>query len=152
MNDGSYNPSTSNPIYATCAYGDNIKIQRIVREGIRNTTDFKIEFIMNNEWGEEFQGRVIEEEVAITLPKWLKRKNWFEYECVITFYIVYTSACFFRWEWAKKCHRSNERWVDDNVIPVHQYEEVDSNMIAVQRGLEQWIAWTLQNRWVRTTG
>ena len=40
MNDGSYNPSTSNPIYATCAYGDNIKIQRIVREGIRNTTDF----------------------------------------------------------------------------------------------------------------
>ena len=49
MNDGSYNPSTSNPIYATRAYGDNIKIQRIVREGIRNTTDFKIEFIMNNE-------------------------------------------------------------------------------------------------------
>ena len=37
MNDGSYNPSTSNPIYATCAYGDNIKIQRIVREGIRNS-------------------------------------------------------------------------------------------------------------------
>ena len=49
MNDGSYNPSTSNPIYVTCAYGDKIKIQRIVREGIRNTTDFKIEFIMNNE-------------------------------------------------------------------------------------------------------
>lgn len=48
MNDGSYNPSTSNPIYATCVYGDNIKIQRIVREGIRNTTDFKIEFITNN--------------------------------------------------------------------------------------------------------
>ena len=49
MNDTSYNPSTSNPIYATCAYGDNIKIQRIVRVGIRNTTDFKIEFIMNSE-------------------------------------------------------------------------------------------------------
>ena len=49
MNDGSYNPSTSNPIYATCAYGDNIKIQRIVKEGIRIITDFKIEFIMNNE-------------------------------------------------------------------------------------------------------
>ena len=47
MNDGSYNPSTRNPIYATRAYGDNIKIQRIMREGIRNTTDFKIEFIMN---------------------------------------------------------------------------------------------------------
>ena len=40
MNDGSYNPSTRNPIYATCAYGDNIKIQRIVREGIRIITDF----------------------------------------------------------------------------------------------------------------
>ena len=40
MNDGSYNPSTSNPIYATCVYGDNIKIQRIVREGIRIITDF----------------------------------------------------------------------------------------------------------------
>ena len=49
MNDTSYNPSTRNPIYAACAYGANIKIQRIVREGIRNTTDFKIEFIMNNE-------------------------------------------------------------------------------------------------------
>ena len=49
MKDTSYNPSTSNPIYATCAYDDNIKIQRIVREGIRNTTDFRIEFIMNNE-------------------------------------------------------------------------------------------------------
>ena len=152
MNDGSYDSSTRNPIYFTCAYGDNIKIQRIVREGIRNTTDFKIEFIMNNEWVDECQRRVIEEEVAITLSKWLKRKNWFEFECVITFYIVYTSACFFRGEWAKKCHRSNERWVDDNVIPVHQYEEVDSNMIAVQRGLEQWIAWALQNRWVRAIG
>ena len=49
MNDSSYNPSTRNPIYITCAYGDNIKIQRIMKEGIRNTTDFKIEFIMNNE-------------------------------------------------------------------------------------------------------
>ena len=49
MNDASYNPSTSNPIYATCAYGDNIKIQRIVREGNRIITDFRIEFIMNNE-------------------------------------------------------------------------------------------------------
>ena len=48
MNDSSYNPSTSNPIYATCAYGDNIKIQRIVKEGIRIITDYKIEFIMNN--------------------------------------------------------------------------------------------------------
>ena len=48
MNDGSYNPSTRNPIYATCAYGDNIKIQRIVREGNRIITDFRIEFIMNN--------------------------------------------------------------------------------------------------------
>ena len=48
MNDGSYNSSTRNPIYFTCAYGDNIKIQRIVREGIRIITDFKIEFIMNN--------------------------------------------------------------------------------------------------------
>ena len=47
MNDGSYNPSTRNPIYFTCAYGDNIKIQRIMREGIRIITDFKIEFIMN---------------------------------------------------------------------------------------------------------
>ena len=49
MNDGSYNPSTSNPIYATWAYGDNIKIQRIVKAGIRIITDFRIEFIMNNE-------------------------------------------------------------------------------------------------------
>ena len=49
MKDTSYNPSTSNPIYATCAYDDNIKIQRIVKEGIRIITDFKIEFIMNNE-------------------------------------------------------------------------------------------------------
>ena len=49
MNDTSNNPSTRNPIYVTCAYDDNIKIQRIMREGIRNTTDFKIEFIMNNE-------------------------------------------------------------------------------------------------------
>ena len=49
MNDSSYNPSTSNPIYFTCAYGDNIKIQRIMREGIRIITDFRIEFIMNNE-------------------------------------------------------------------------------------------------------
>ena len=49
MNDGSYNPSTRNPIYLTCAYGDNIKIHRIMREGIRIITDFKIEFIMNNE-------------------------------------------------------------------------------------------------------
>ena len=49
MNDTNHNPSTSNPIYATRAYGDNIKIQRIVREGIRIITDFKIEFIMNNE-------------------------------------------------------------------------------------------------------
>ena len=49
MNDGSYDSSTRNPIYFTCAYGDNIKIQRIVRKGIRNTTDFKIEFIMTNE-------------------------------------------------------------------------------------------------------
>ena len=40
MNDGSYNPSTRNPIYATRAYGDNIKIQRIMREGIRIITDF----------------------------------------------------------------------------------------------------------------
>ena len=152
MNDGSYNPSTRNPIYFTCVYGDNIKIQRIVKAGIRIITDFKIEFIMNNEWDEKCQRRVIEEEVAITLPKRLKRKNWFEFEYTITFYIVYISACFFRWEWAKKCHRNNERWVDDNVIPVHQYEEVDSNKIAVQRGLEQWIAWTLQNRWVRAIG
>ena len=44
MKDTSYNPSTRNPIYFTRTYGDNIKIQRIVREGIRNTTDFKIEF------------------------------------------------------------------------------------------------------------
>ena len=49
MKDGSYNPSTRNPIYFTCVYGDNIKIQRIVREGIRFITYFKIEFIMNNE-------------------------------------------------------------------------------------------------------
>ena len=49
MNDTSYNPSTRNPIYAIRAYGDNIKIQRIVREGNRIITDFKIEFIMNNE-------------------------------------------------------------------------------------------------------
>ena len=49
MNDGSYDSSTRNPIYAACAYGDNTKIQRIVREGIRIITDFKIEFIMNNE-------------------------------------------------------------------------------------------------------
>ena len=49
MNDGSYDSSTRNPIYVTCAYGDNIKIQRIVKEGIRIITDFKIEFIMNNE-------------------------------------------------------------------------------------------------------
>ena len=49
MKDGSYNPSTRNPIYATCAYDDNIKIQRIMREGNRIITDFKIEFIMNNE-------------------------------------------------------------------------------------------------------
>ena len=49
MKDTSYNSSTRNPIYLTCAYGDNIKIQRIVREGIRNTTDYKLEFIMNNE-------------------------------------------------------------------------------------------------------
>ena len=49
MKDGSYNPSTMNPIYDACAYVDNIKIQRIVREGIRIITDFKIEFIMNNE-------------------------------------------------------------------------------------------------------
>ena len=49
MNDGSYDSSTSNPIYATCAYGDNIKIQRIVKEGNRIITNFKIEFIMNNE-------------------------------------------------------------------------------------------------------
>ena len=49
MNDGSYDSSTSNPIYAIRAYGDNIKIQRIMREGIRIITDFKIEFIMNNE-------------------------------------------------------------------------------------------------------
>ena len=40
MNDTRYNPSTRNPIYATRAYGDNIKIQRIVREGIRIITDF----------------------------------------------------------------------------------------------------------------
>ena len=40
MNDGSYNPSTRNPIYVTCVYGDNIKIQRIMREGIRIITDF----------------------------------------------------------------------------------------------------------------
>ena len=49
MKDTNHNPSTSNPIYAICAYGDNIKIQRIVREGIRIITDFRIEFIMNNE-------------------------------------------------------------------------------------------------------
>ena len=49
MNDGSYDSSTRNPIYATCVYGDNTKIQRIVKEGIRIITDFKIEFIMNNE-------------------------------------------------------------------------------------------------------
>ena len=49
MTDTSYNPSTRNPIYAACAYGDNIKIQRIVREGIRIIIDFRIEFIMNNE-------------------------------------------------------------------------------------------------------
>ena len=50
MNDGSYNPSTRNPIYFTCAYGDNIKIQRIVREGIRIITDFtkiNLQYIMN---------------------------------------------------------------------------------------------------------
>ena len=75
MNDTSHNPSTRNPIYAIRAYGDNIKIQRIVKEGIRIITDFKIEFIMNNERDKECQRRVIEEEVAITLPKWLKRKN-----------------------------------------------------------------------------
>ena len=40
MNDTSYNPSTRNPVYVTCAYGDNIKIQRIVKEGIRIITDF----------------------------------------------------------------------------------------------------------------
>ena len=40
MNDGSYDSSTRNPIYAACAYGDNTKIQRIVREGIRIITDF----------------------------------------------------------------------------------------------------------------
>ena len=40
MNDSSYNPSTRNPIYVTCAYGDNIKIQRIMKEGIRIITDF----------------------------------------------------------------------------------------------------------------
>ena len=49
MKDGSYDSSTRNPIYATRAYGDNIKIQRIMREGIRIITDFRIEFIMNNE-------------------------------------------------------------------------------------------------------
>ena len=49
MNDTSHNPSTRNPIYAIRAYGDNIKIQRIVREGNRIITDFKVEFIMNNE-------------------------------------------------------------------------------------------------------
>ena len=49
MKDGSYNPSTRNQIYATCATGDNIKIQRIMKEGIRITTDFRIKFIMNNE-------------------------------------------------------------------------------------------------------
>ena len=153
MNDGSYNPSTSNPIYATRAYGDNIKIQRICERGKQNHNWLhKNKLTVYNRWDKEYQERVVEEEVAITLPKWLKRKNWFEFEYTITFYIVYTSACFFRWEWAKKCHRSNERWVDDNVIPVHQYEEVDSNMIAVQRGLEQWIAWTLQNRWLRAIG
>ena len=152
MKDTSYNPSTRNPIYATCAYGDNIKIQRIVREGIRNTTDFKIEFIMNNEWGEKCQRRVIEEEVAITLPKWLKRKNWFEFEYTITFYIVYTSACFFRGEWAKKGHRSNEQWVDDNVIPVHQYEVIESNMIRVQRAIEWRVAGKVNKQWLRATG
>ena len=152
MNDTSYNPSTRNPIYATCAYGDNIKIQRIMKEGNRIITDFKIEFIMNNEWVDECQRRVIEEEVAITLPKWLKRKNWFEFECIITFYIVYTSACFFRGEWAKKCHRSNERWVDDNVIPVHQYEEIDSNMIRVQRAIEWRVAGKVNKQWVRAIG
>ena len=40
MNDGSYDSSTRNPIYAACAYGDNTKIQRIVKEGIRIITDF----------------------------------------------------------------------------------------------------------------
>ena len=40
MNDTSYNPSTRNPIYATRTYGDNIKIQRIMKEGIRIITDF----------------------------------------------------------------------------------------------------------------
>ena len=40
MKDTSYNPSTRNPIYATCAYCDNIKIQRIMKEGIRIITDF----------------------------------------------------------------------------------------------------------------
>ena len=49
MNDTSYNPSTRNPIYFTCAYGDNIKIQRICERGNRIITDFRIEFIMNNE-------------------------------------------------------------------------------------------------------
>ena len=39
MNDTSYNPSTRNPIYLTCAYGDNIKIQRIMREENRIITD-----------------------------------------------------------------------------------------------------------------
>ena len=36
MNDGSYDSSTSNPIYATRAYGDNIKIQRICERGNQN--------------------------------------------------------------------------------------------------------------------
>ena len=36
MKDGSYNPSTRNPIYFTCAYDDNIKIQRICERGKQN--------------------------------------------------------------------------------------------------------------------
>ena len=39
MNDGSYNPSTRNPVYVTCAYGDNIKIRRVCERN-RIITDF----------------------------------------------------------------------------------------------------------------
>ena len=39
MNDTSYNPSTRNPIYVTCAYDDNIKIKRICERN-RTITDF----------------------------------------------------------------------------------------------------------------
>ena len=36
MNDTSHNPSTRNPLYATCAYGEDIKIQQMCESGNRN--------------------------------------------------------------------------------------------------------------------